>query len=165
MTEPQPQQPAEKPTLWQRIKTGFKTAISYIPTGIILTGIVFAGSAALHGAGLDLLGIHDASNPLLLKKFLGHLALGATISGVLGATLPPCQPCAAQGDAAPASNAPSKREEQEKGMTQQITEGITSMAKNGIQHAAAEVIAPGSGAAVNSALPLLTRTFSSSRPR
>lgn len=96
MTDEQP----TKPTLWQRItsnvKNFFSHAIGYIPRGIVLTAFVFAISAALESFtnGAFGLGITGLSNPGLLSRFAGHLAIGSMVSGFLGATLPPCTPCA-----------------------------------------------------------------------
>ena len=116
---PQTTSPAEKPSLWQRIKTGTKNfvshALGYLPRGIVLTALVFAVSAVLEGAtGLSLLGVSGASKTALLGNFAAHLAAGCVISGVIGAALPPCNPCAQSAGEAQASSNPliTEREKQ-----------------------------------------------------
>lgn len=81
----------EKKSLWQRAKTavkGFvKHAVGYIPSGLMITGAIFGGSALLESAtGMNLLGITQASAPDLIGMGLKHMALGCVISGVMGAT-------------------------------------------------------------------------------
>jgi hypothetical protein len=92
------QQPyEEKPSLLSRIGTGikgfFKHALSYIPSGIIMTGLIFAGSAMLEGmTGMKLLNITGMVNEGmatgawggLAAKFGTHLAIGSILSGAIG---------------------------------------------------------------------------------
>ena len=80
----------DKPSMWERIKSGtkgfFSHAIGYLPRGVALTGLIFAGSAALEGAfpGTGFLGISEMSTPDVLNYGLRHLAFGSVISGVIG---------------------------------------------------------------------------------
>lgn len=140
--------PAEKPTLWQRTKTNVKNffshALGYIPRGIILTGMLFAGSALIETTtGFSALGV-TAPGANLALKFAGHIALGSVISGVLGATMAPCKPCASQGHGVqPAGNPMLTENEVALGqkIAQEVTTHATDMAKTGVMDAAA----PGSG--------------------
>ena len=91
------QQFEEKPSLLSRIGTGikgfFKHALSYIPSGIVMTGLIFAGSAALEAmTGMHLLGVTSMVNEGmttgawggLAAKFATHLAIGSVLSGAIG---------------------------------------------------------------------------------
>lgn len=146
MSNPQP----EKPSLWQRFKIGVKGfashAIGYIPRGIALTGAIFAGSAILEGmTGATLLGISTASNPALLNSLLTHLALGSTISGVIGATSDIHCACKDQGSSAVATAGNPLIGKQEAQLGQAIVKGV---ATSGLTHAVGEQV-------FNSGLPLM----------
>ncbi|MDX2073821.1 MAG: hypothetical protein SFX19_05590 [Alphaproteobacteria bacterium] len=141
--------PAEKPTLWQRTKTNVKNffshALGYIPRGIILTGMLFAGSALIETTTtFSALGVTGINGGALAAKFGMHLALGSLISGVLGATMAPCKPCASQGHGVqPGGNPMLSENEVALGqkIAQEVTTHATDMAKTGVMEAAA----PGSG--------------------
>lgn len=81
---------AERPSYFQRAIIGVKGfashAIGYIPRGIALTSVIFAGSALLEtaypGAGLN---ISQWTNADIANIGMAQLAFGSTISGVMGA--------------------------------------------------------------------------------
>lgn len=90
------QQTEEKPGLLSRMVTGvkgfFKHALSYIPTGIIFTGVVFGISAAIEHftgyTGFPTANVLDtfANGGVggLAAKFATHLAIGSVLSGAIG---------------------------------------------------------------------------------
>ena len=157
-----------KPTLWQRIKNGVSHAIGYIPRGIVLTGIVFATSAALSGVGMDFLGITKLAAPevadkfayRLTAKFLTHLAIGSALSGLIGATMAPCTPCESKETSTNILAAPFKLSENERALGQQITQSAGSKLTELAQHAAADAVVPGSGTALQM-LPFLNNNTQS----
>ena len=144
---------SEAPSTWQRIKTNVKNftnhALSYIPRGIILTGLVFAAVAGLQAVThVPLLGdFSSMPSHELASRFVGQLMIGSIISGVIGASMAPCPPAETTSATAQARNTPAKTQAPQKGMVQQITEGLASTATkelgNFVQHAATEAVAPG----------------------
>lgn len=149
MSNEAPQPAPEKPTLWQRatgsVKNFFSHALGYIPRGIVLTGLIFGVSAALGRFDMDLLGInHAAETGALLPRFLGHLALGSVISGVIGATTAPCTPCQQTvGGVQPRANPLISKSEVELG--QKISQSVADQATHAAKGVVLESVAPGTG--------------------
>jgi len=118
----------------------------YVPRGILLTGFVFAVSAALEAAtgGALGLGITGLSNTALLGRFMGHLAVGSVVSGVIGATMTPCAPCGQSSSNTQASANPllSKREEQ---LGEYLAKTVGDHATHAAQSAAMDAVVPGAG--------------------
>ncbi len=90
-------QPAKPLSLWEKIKTGavgfVKSAISYLPSGLMFAGLIMGGSALLGVAtgkeAFDILHVakafHDGGVGAIATKMALSLALGSTISGGMGA--------------------------------------------------------------------------------
>lgn len=140
--------PTEKSTLWQRMTNGVKNffshALGYLPRGIAFTGLILASSAALESlTGATLLGVSTATPMGIASTFGIQLAIGSVLSGVLGATLPECKPCAAAGGA-DASHNPllSKRETQ---LGEYLAKTMGDQAAHTAQTAVVEAVAPGAG--------------------
>ncbi len=78
-------------TTWQKIKTGVvgfvKSAISYIPKGLMFAGILFVGSALLESVtGWGLLHVVEAAKTGdLIGRIATTMMLGMTITGGVGA--------------------------------------------------------------------------------
>jgi hypothetical protein len=139
MEQQQPQKPRR--SLWERIKigaTGFVThAVGYIPRGIALTGAIFAGSAVLEGlTGGVGLGVSTWSNEQLIARGLAHLALGSTISGVIGATSDVT--CACKEDAGQAAQPSALISRTEQQLGSQLVKGVTDNGINAVSKAATE---------------------------
>lgn len=76
---------------WNKLKAGtsgfIKKSLEYLPRGIIFVGMMYAGSALISSVvpGADLLGIASLDGAGVATRMLGTMALGALISGGIGA--------------------------------------------------------------------------------
>jgi hypothetical protein len=76
-------------SLWSKIKTGvksfFKAAVSYIPKGLMISAVLFGGSAVLEAmTGFGLLGVTQAFNAgagAVATKLLTTMAIGSVLTG------------------------------------------------------------------------------------
>ncbi len=139
MQQDQPKTEFKSPTLWQRAKTavsGFvKHAIGFFPRGIALTGVIFAASAVLEPlTGLPLLGVTTPDSPVLVGRFLTHLAFGSLISGVIGASSDVYCSCKDPNAASAAATPPtmlSNTTELGKGLAKTVAEnGLTAASEH-----------------------------------
>lgn len=140
---------APKPTLWQRIKGGVKgfvtNAISYIPKGIIFTGIIMGGMYALEattGIGLGLVGMKA---PDLIARGLMHLTVGSMISGAIGAGMGAYNPASVGIEAAPSPVPGAPTKESENGLAQKLAQGMGEFAAKQAEIAAGDAVVPGAG--------------------
>jgi len=156
----------EKPTMFQRakgaVKGFFNKAVDYIPRGIVLIGLLYAGSAVLETAmGIPGFGVVGASSAKIFTQFATHLTVGTALFGALGALMGLMNPASEGITAAPTPAAtPAAAPSVSSGLdlAKKLSEGLAEHAEKSAPSMVADSIVPGAGLPMTLANKFVTTT-------